>query len=73
MGRATTSGLSVSLMHGRSEIETCVPEQENNGGGKRGEPPALAGTREYQQSDWCRWQAENVKVLWNLECPVGLS
>ena len=36
-------------------------------------PPALAGTREYQQSDRGRYQAEGVTVLWNLECPVGLS
>ena len=36
----------------------------------RGGPPALVGTREYKQSvaggGWFR-------VLWNLECPIGLS
>ena len=36
-------------------------------------PTTLAGTREYKQSNRGRWQAEGVKVLWNLECPIGLS
>ena len=39
----------------------------------RGGPPALAGTREYKQSDRGRYQAEGVKVLWNLEYPVGVG
>ena len=40
------------------------------GGGGGGCKPALAGTREYKQSDQNRWRV--VEVLWNLECPVGL-
>ena len=39
-------------------------------GGSKGGQPALAGTREYERSvaggGW-------FEVLWNLECPVGLS
>ena len=46
--------------------------------GSKGGPPALAGTREYKQFDRGRSQAGGgggggVEVLWNLECPVGLS
>ena len=53
----------------RSESLTCTfRAQVNKGGGSTGGAPALAGTREYEQSDrgW-------FEVLWNLECPVGLS
>ena len=49
------------------------PGQEKKEEGKRGIPPPLGGTKEYQQSDRGRQQAEGVKVLWSLECPVGLS
>ena len=48
--------------------EVCVC-----GGGGGGGLPALAGIREYRQSDHGRKQAEGVNVILNLECPVGLS
>ena len=44
---------------------------KKGGKGMRRGLPALAGAREYQQSDWGQWQAEGVKMIWNLECPVG--
>ena len=34
----------------------------------------MPGTREYEQSDRNRLQAEGwFEVLWNLECPIDLS
>ena len=45
---------------------------KKEGGGSNGGQPALAGTREYEQS-----QPESVagrrwfEVLWNLKCPIG--
>ena len=43
-------------------------------GVRGGGSPALAGTREYEQSDRNRKQAEGgLRCLWNLECPVRLS
>ena len=71
-------------MQVRSECLTCTfrasccsfrrflcPGQEKKGGGSKGGPPSLAGTREYEQSDRNRWQC--FEVLQNLECPVRLS
>ena len=40
-------------------------------GGGGGGPLALAGTREYKKSDRDRYGSRR-RVLWNLECPVGL-
>ena len=35
----------------------------NKGGGSKGGPPALAGTREYEQFNWNRLQVEGILVL----------
>ena len=68
----------VHACHGHRYRPSQVPlsrtEQKKEGGGSNGGPPALAGTREYEQS-----QPESVagrrwfEVLWNLKCPIGLS
>ena len=42
------------------------------GGGGGGGPPALSGTREFKKAERGRYQAEGVKVLWNVDCPLGL-
>ena len=57
--------------HGHRYRFLC-PGQGKKGGGSKGGRPALAGTREYEQSESVAgggW----FEVLWNLECLVGLS
>ena len=66
-------------MHIRKKLSSPVPLPgtgiNNRGRDKRGGggSPALAGTREYKQSDKVGSRRRVVMMLWNLECPVGLS
>ena len=59
--------------HGYQPSPVPVWDRKKKGVGSKGGPPALAGTKEYEQSD-----RESIasggcfEVLWNLECPVGL-
>ena len=39
----------------------CPGQEKKRGGGSKGGPPALAGTREYEQSDRNRQQAEGLQ------------
>ena len=83
MGRARSGQVrsgQVRVFNVHIQRKLLCPGQEKKEEGKRGKPPPLGGTKEYQQSDRGRQQsdrgrqqAEGITVLWNLECPVGLS
>ena len=55
----------------RSQVSQflCPGQEKKGGGGNKGGPPALAGTREYEQSDRNRYQAEGglrCYGIWNV-------